>query len=73
MAGFMDTRVVDPVLQKSFTYSLYHLPQYTDSGIRVKKPICWKKVIDLLSEVTLKVETIPVLKEDGKTENVKVD
>ncbi len=71
-SGFCDTKVVDPVLKKSFTYSLYHLPEYTDSGFRVEKPECWRRFIDLFSDFSLRVESLPVLRENGKSEDVKV-
>lgn len=47
---FYDTNSIDLVLKKNITYSLYFSLKYNNnSGIRVEKASCWKKLIDFFS------------------------
>lgn len=71
---FLDTRVNEPLTDKSHTHSIYFAPQYTDSGIRFQKPICWIKMLDAFTEVvkSAKLGSISVTKEDGTLDSISV-
>ena len=67
---WFDTRFEDPIVKKIFTYSLYFFTGYTDSGLRVLEPVCWKKIYDFFTTSSVRTERWRVLKEDGQFQEI---
>ena len=62
---FLDTELTDKLLKRSISYSIYFSGQYPDNGLRILKPICWKHLIDLFSEMSVFSSSFSIKKETG--------
>ena len=61
--GFSDTKLEDPISKKISSFSLYFSEQSTESGLRVMQNKCWRDLITLLSNPSIKNETILTIKQ----------
>ena len=64
-AYFLDTQLNDKLLKRTIEYSIYFSAQYSDNGFRILKPICWKHLIDLITEMSVYSNSFSVIKETG--------
>ena len=68
--SFLDTEFYDQTLNRTMQYSIYFSSQYADYGIRVMKATCWKKLIDMFTEMAIYAKFSSVVKKTGETVRV---